>query len=1384
MRTRSRNPFTTVKTAGLLLPIDLLSRIAEGDRDLAGLTPESYHLNPGERLNEAVTRAWNICQSAWKIFRQAAATLPASDAGTTLTRDRWLLTLFNALGYGRLQPQKAIEINEKTYPISHGWSGHLPIHLVSFRYELERRTPGASGAATRSPYSVMQELLNRSSAHRWGFLSNGLRLFVLRDNASLSRAANVEFDLETLFDSEAYADFLLLFLVCHQSRVEIPPDGKPENCWLEKWSKLADDQGTRAREKLRDGVQQAIEALGAGFLTTPGNHGLRDRLRSGELVTQDYYRQLLRVVYRLLLLLVAEEKRTENGQNLLHPPSTSAETRRRYSRFYSVGRLRTLATQRRGTTHHDLYASLKVLFEKLRGGYDPLGIPALGSFLFSETSTADLDAAYLSNQSLLDAIRALCITEDTSGRSGIVRRPVDFANLGSDELGSVYESLLELHPRIDTDGGPFTLGTSAGNERKTTGSYYTPTSLINCLLDSALDPVVQAALNKPDAKQAEQALLNLKVCDPACGSGHFLIAASDRLARHLATLRTGDDEPSALLIQHAKRDIIGHCIYGVDINPMSVELCKVALWMEAMEPGKPLSFLDHHIQCGNSLLGTIPALLAKGIPDEAFTPIEGDIKARVASLKKQNKSERPTQDGKRQRLLGDVPIKLGNIAAEFLRLNAAPDSTLAEVDALQTQYARLVKSSEYQSTRLLADTWCATFVWIKDDSDDGKMCPTERDFRKVESHASAGLLPHVRSEVERLSDQYQFFHWHLAFPEVFRLPSKDETPENELTGWSRGFDVVLGNPPWERIKLQEKEWFAERNPEITDASNAAARKRLIDQLRVDDPMLHAEFLEAVRHAEGESHLLRNSNRFPLCGRGDINVYAVFAESMRDLLSLNGRSGCVLPTGVATDDTTKFFFQNVVQTKSLVSLFDFENRAGLFPAVDSRMKFCLFTNGSSLRVAAETAIFVFFAQSVEDLSQVERSFSLNAEDIGWLNPNTRTCPIFRSNRDSELTKSIYRRVQVLITDGPPIQNNWGIKYTEMFHSAHDSATFLPSNTPQHEADPLLPYYEAKQMFHFDHRWAIYRDGKLVEPNKADPLEIASGQHLVRRSVVMKKLAGRWDRQWRFAWRDITASTNERTLVAGIIPEVVSTDKLPVGALLDVKNVCELISCLTSFVVDYVARQKMGGTMKFHVFKQLPVLPPETYAQSCQWAGEKPLDVSPSSLSAWIQPRVLELTYTAWDLAPFAKDCGYNGPPFRWDEERRFLLRAELDAAFFHLYLRCDAHSEWLPATNETPDDFAKLKESFPKPRDAVAYILDTFPIVRRKDEQKHNGEYRTKTTILSIYDEMSKAIATGIPYKTHLDPLPGPPETPLPDWPAGTEMPAEWPTHIHSPHPNK
>ena len=547
-------------------------------------------------------------------------------------------------------------------------------------------------------------------------------------------------------------------------------------------------------------------------------------------------------------------------RELLHPPLSEGEgreeekkARKLYDTHYSTHRLRELAHKIRGSKHADLWHSLSLVFDALskNEGCPQLGLSGLGSFLWRAGSTADLlgpcqangEAVLITNDDLLQAIRALAYVEQDK-----VLRIVDYRNLGSEELGSVYESLLELHPVMNAESKSFELSTAAGNERKTTGSYYTPDSLVQCLLDSALDPVVEERLKGKKGEEAEKALLDMKVCDPACGSGHFLIAAAHRLARHLARVRTGENEPSPNAYQHALRDIIGHCVYGVDINPMAVELCKVSLWMEAIEPGKPLSFLDHHIQCGNSLLGTTPALLAKGIPDAAFKAIEGDDKERVKLLKKDNKKERKDYE-QGQGYLFSPTFKLGNLPATISQINVASEESVEDVAAKQKMYEKLVKGADYLNARLLADTWCAAFVWKKDDSDLGRLCPTEHTFRSIEDNPHSANI-HVKAEVLRLNRQYQFFHWHLAFPDVFRLPDEETTEEKYRTGWGGGFDVVLGNPPWERVKVQEKEWFTERSPEIAKAPNAATRRKEIAKLEQGNPALFQAFKASIRQADG------------------------------------------------------------------------------------------------------------------------------------------------------------------------------------------------------------------------------------------------------------------------------------------------------------------------------------------------------------------------------------------------------------------------------------------------------------------------------------------------------------------------------------------------------
>lgn len=1326
-QTKNRTNFTTIRVEGAILPIDLLQQIAKSEKGVKGLTSEDYHLS-GETIKEAISRSWNRLRGAWTNFNSARAKIGSSDTGTSLTREKWLLPLFQELGYGRLMlAKKSIDIEDKSYAISHFWQ-QLPIHLVGCGVDLDRRSAGIAGAARTSPHSLVQELLNRAGDYLWAFLSNGLKLRILRDNVSLTRQAYVEFDLESMMQGDIYPDFVLLWLLCHESRVEAE---KPTDYWLEKWSRTAQEQGTRFLEDLRKGVESAISLLGSGFLAHSSNTELKDKLRSGQLLAQDYYRQLLRLVYRLLFLFVAEDR------ELLLEPNAEQGIKDRYNKFYSTTKLRRLAGKVLGTKHFDLWQSLRLVMKKLgNGGCGELALPALGSFLFSSRALANLIDCELENRHFLNAIRALAYTED-----GNSRRPIDYRNLRSEELGSVYESLLELHPQLNAAAATFALASASGNERKTTGSYYTPESLVQCLLDSALDPVLDEAAKQPNP---EQAILNLKVCDPACGSGHFLVAAAHRMAKRLAAIRTGDEEPAPVAIQKALRDVIGHCIYGVDINEMAVELCKVALWMEAIDPGKPLSFLEHHIQCGNSLLGTTPALMAKGIPDEAFTPIEGDDKKEATAFKKRNQKEKQGQE-----TLFSIPgfideeMVYEQVSQLMANLEQMGDSTIQAVRAKQTAYENILASKEYHQAKLVADAWCAAFVWKK--TKDAPTPVTEEVFRHLKEDPSKVFMETLL-EIGRLTEQYKFLHWHVAFPTVFQ-PSQASIPTNKQIGLDGGFDVVLGNPPWERIKIQEKEWFATCRPDIANATNASHRGKLINTLIKEDPALHEAFLDAIRQSEGESHFIRNSNRFPLCGRGDINTYSIFTETNRLILSPVGRVGCIVPSGIATDDTTKFFFQDLMESKSLVSLYDFENREKLFPDVAPVQKFCLLTLTNKYKQNNSVEL-IFCATSVNDLKNNNLAFTLNVEDLLLLNPNTQTCPVFRSKKDAELNKTIHKRIPILLKETEPIINSWKISFLRMFDMATDSASFqtreqllakgysIKGNVffDKDMQKQYLPLYEAKFIQQFEHRHGGYDEAdennmfraRAGTTTPTSEQRIQPHYQVLPRYWVMKtsveERVNNWPHRWLIAFRDIVRpATDTRCSVFAIIPLSGVGHTAPIVKI-DVPTIMQKISfvgCMNSLVLDYSARQRIGGThLTYSYLKQFPVLNPNIFHNICSW--EETI-----SYGQWIQKRVLELTYTAWDLEAFAKDCGYDGPPFRWDEERRFLIRAELDAAYFHLY---------------------------GIGRDDVDYIMETFPIVKRKDE-KNYGEYRTKRVILEVYDAMAEAMRTGVAYQTIVDPPP-------------------------------
>jgi hypothetical protein len=1482
--------YRAIRIEGGLIPAEELTRLTLlADPQSTEQTERHYHIPKGLKLRDEIARDFKIALNLWQDFqalRQRQDVQPYD-----LTVREWLLPLLrDVLHFTDAAPCAPIEQAGHRYAVGYaGNGGRVPLVLAGFDTGLDTPSdrfgelnPTTGRIRRRSPFMLAQEALNASDASLWAIVSNGLTLRILRDNASLTRPAYIEVDLEAIFSEELLADFTAFWLLAHASRFGAP-DAPPADCPWERWRAAGQQAGVTVRGKLRDQVTEALRALGTGFLSHPANAALRADLQNPEsgYTPQVFFEELLRLIYRLIFLATVEDRRDPGtGERLIFAPDASDEAKARYLAGYSMTWLRERAVRRsQHDRHADLWQALTITFAALARGEPALGLPALGG-LFDADQCPRLDAAQIANRHLLAAIFQLGWFRSDAGLTR-----VNYRDMGPEELGSVYESLLELVPDLQGLASPATArlafvgdeatdASTRGNARKLSGSYYTPDGLVQELIQSALEPVIAETL-KANPERPVEALLSLTICDPACGSGHFLLAAARRLADEVALHRAVAEReggaPTPADYRHALRDVVSRCIYGVDKNPMAIQLAKTALWLEAYSPDRPLTFIDHHLRVGDALLGVLdPQVLESGIPDEAYTALSGDDKEVAKDLKQQNKADLKSL----HRIAAGDLLTQAELVAQAASVETLDDDTPEHLAAKRRAWTQAEAAAQQSTFARLADLYVAAFLAPKQ-PETAATVPLTSDLWGILSGQPP--RPEVVEATHALCRTHQVFHWWLAFPQVAA---------------KGGFSVMLGNPPWERIKLQEEEFFATRSPLVAQARNKAERAQRIDWLRQGlllhrvapdveqaegltppnraEMALYASFIAARRGAEAASLFAHASGRYPLTGVGDVNTYALFAETFLQATRPDGRAGFIVPTGIATDDSTKAYFGHIASHGRLASLYDFENREGVFPAIDSRIKFSLLTLG-----AAAAAEFVCFATRVEQLADPRRRFTLSPDEFSLINPNTRTCPVFRSERDAALTKKLYRAAPVLIReavtddDGNLLQpevNPWGIRFQAMLHMSNDSALFADTPAPPGQP-PRLPLYEAKMIHQFDHRWATYVPGAAGEvetadvsaAQKADPaftvrprywvderevlariarvparvarawlalhaalpastagasaavdealadLELALAQwvagelfaatlaadaagelplHRVHRTVeqveellrkrfprldavlrgdeltTRKALADfpKWAQQnrearlsenelnalaqalasphaahalrdlldawmdarsprWLMGWRDICRSTDERTVIASVVPRVGTGDTLLL-MFPDPRHgtrVAALLADQCSLVHDYVARQKIGGThLKYHVKKQLVNLSPDRYTDA---------DL------AFIVPRVLELTYTAHDLAAWGEDLAAYDPrpshergrPFPWDPARRALLRAELDAYYARLY-------------GLTRDELRYILD----PADVMGpdYPSETFRVLR-DNEIRTYGEYRTRRLVLEAWDTLEK-----------------------------------------------
>ncbi|MBE9078409.1 N-6 DNA methylase [Romeria aff. gracilis LEGE 07310] len=1334
-----RNPVDMpvgVDIQGNLIAPDLTAEILAGEA--RGQSPEDFGLDRGDKLADEIAIAWGDAKAYWSAFQRAVSRLPEDDPATSATREQWAVPLMMSLGYKPVYTAKAEVVEGQTYAISHRaerGENRPPVHIIGCRLRLEQRPP--SGTPRLSAHALVQEYLNRTE-HLWSVVTNGLRWRLLRDSTLMTRLTYVEFDLEQILNGENFAEFGLFYRLFHRSRL---PQGMEDadDCLLEVYHQASVQQGGRVRDRLRDGVESALRTLGSGFLQHPSNQALRDKFPSftasrpsspssfspgekgnqsnlpslsgrgvgGEGLTDTaYYRLLLMLIYRLLFLMVAESRS-------LLLSADDPEQARIYQDYYSIERLRTLAERPswRREGFQDLWQGLRVTFqlfdENWRG--QMLGLTPLDGDLFGSHTLAELDGCAIDNHDLTLALRQLSLYEQKGQR-----RRVNYGALDVEELGSVYESLLDFHPQVVQRQGNWEFQLVTGSDRKTTGSYYTPPELVGQLIKSALEPVIEERLRNLNRQQAQsQALLSLKICDPACGSGHFLLAAARRIGKELAQVRTGEAQPGPEPLRVAIRDVIQHCIYGVDLNPLAVDLCKVALWLEGLCRGLSLNFLDHRIKCGNSLVGVLDLdCLKEGIPDNAFKPVTGDDKKLASQFKKRNKQERESSAaGQFELVFENFERDRETYAKAWREVEGMKDDDPAAVRLKQAKYERSRHLMSWLRDRSACNLWTAAFFMPLTEQN-LQLLPTSALVKNLLQGNSR--LDQVVDAADRLAEEKRFFHWPLEFPEVFE---------------QGGFDCMLGNPPWEKIQVEEKPFFAVKVPEVSKATGSK-RKKMIESLRQESPETYRQFEDYRKEVESIDKFIKLSLRFPLTGNGKLNTYSIFSELFLNGISLCGASGLIVPLGIATDDGNKQFFSHLIEDERLMSLWGFENEEFMFPEVHHAFKFVLMSISGKAAMKNKGVSFAFYCRKSGDISEKLRQYEMLSPEIILVNPNTKTSPIFRTRVDADLTKKIYAYTSV-IRDNSKDSNPWKISIHRMLNQTDDSELFITKkdlssrgysssmNSLVCKEKTFLPVYEAKMIHQFDHRFGTYKNQSKAQENQGKLPELDDDQHKqvnlfsiprywVESDFLSKFISHHTKKRWLLAFRDITSSGVFRTAIAAFIPRVFASETCKIVYFDEsVKTALVLcfLACINSLVFDYCARQKVSGNhLSTFIFEQLPVIPPNSYSRA---------DID------FIAPRVLELTYTAWDLQPFAQDMGYDGEPFIWNPERRALLRADLDAYYAHLYGLSRDELRYIldPADLYGPD--------FPS---------ETFRVLKN-NELKQFGEYRTQRLVLAAWDKL-------------------------------------------------
>ncbi|MBU1086179.1 MAG: SAM-dependent methyltransferase [Candidatus Omnitrophica bacterium] len=776
--------FTTIRIEGPILSSDVLDKIEQGD--IGFQSPKDFNLDSKTKVKDEIARSWADAQELWRIFKHQRERVQFGLTGTSETRKYWIIPLLGLFGYDA-ELSKAETVQGKSYAISHGVlkMDGFPIHIMGFNDSLDKKR--SDSGPRMSPHALVQEYINLTE-HLYAIVTNGLQLRLLRDSSRLIKLSFLEFDLETMMEEEHYADFAVMFRLLHSSRMPVKMEAGPESI-IEQYHQDALDSGSRIRDGLSLAVKRSIHMLANGFLSHPRNIKINQEIELGNLKSEQFYQALLRLIYRLLFLMVIEER------NLIFSKDADKIKRDIYYKYYSVNSLRNLceksyiADERFSDSWKSLKNTFRLFVDAEQGSY--LGIKPLAGDLFGYDVIGILNECELDNKVLLESIKNLNVF--VHERTKQIMR-VNYSSLNVEEFGSVYEGLLEYDPNLRLENGRYKFSFQEGDKRSSSGSHYTPDELVKPLITHSLDYIIEDKLKEDDK---EKALLSIRVCDVACGSGHILLSAARRIGIELAKIITKEDQPSPEASRKAIRQVIQSCIYGVDKNPLAVELCKVALWLEAHNPGEPLNFLDHHIKCGDAIVGLAhKEELEKGIADEAFKQMPEDDKEFRASLAKSNKNDKKNNKNLKWNFDQKINAPVLNISNLFRKLEDLPENTPEQIEHKHKVYERFITDTNLRNLRILADMQVVQF-FIPKTQDNKDTIVTDAEYRDYLS----GAKPLRGAKVDKaiaVAQEKRVFHWFLEFPEIF------------IKG---GFDCILGNPPYlgaQKITVN----FAERYHEF------------------------------------------------------------------------------------------------------------------------------------------------------------------------------------------------------------------------------------------------------------------------------------------------------------------------------------------------------------------------------------------------------------------------------------------------------------------------------------------------------------------------------------------------------------------------------------------